>query len=590
MASTFSSALRRFSRAHAWNWTREAPFLITVGVIALASGVLLVFHPFASLGALVVLIACGMCVNALIPSDASRSKPRRALEWGARIAWVIGAVLVLAIPALTITILVLCVVAALIIAGAIKIFQAVVWRSEGWIADALFGMSWIAFGIVALIWPDLSVFALAVVFGVQLIVFGIEQLGGALRVLRKKPRSIGERTHRTWLRPVVAGVVCVLAFGALWTSATFSGSPVPDSFYAAPHDLPSEAGTLIRSEPFTTDIPANATGWRILYSTTADDGLITVASAIIATPTGSRGSPVVAWAHGTTGSAEGCAPSLLEHPFVAGAMPSIDAVLAQGWSVVATDYAGLGTKGPHGYLVGESEGRSVLDAIRAAQELEEAHLGVRTAIWGHPQGGHAALWAGSLASTYAPELDIVGVAALSPASDLPALLAGLTKTRIGSIFGAFMITSYADVYDDVALRDHVRPGARIVVDETAKRCLTDPGTIASIATALFADGTVWEGDPVHGSFLEHARENTPRGIIEAPLFMGQGEADTLVLPEVQATFVADQCAAGQTVEYRTYPGMGHMDVVEEGSPLPYELLEWTNDRFEGNPYNPTCGG
>ena len=51
MASTFSSALRRFSRAHAWNWTREAPFLITVGVIALASGVLLVFHPFASLGA-----------------------------------------------------------------------------------------------------------------------------------------------------------------------------------------------------------------------------------------------------------------------------------------------------------------------------------------------------------------------------------------------------------------------------------------------------------------------------------------------------------------------------------------------------------
>lgn len=356
------------------------------------------------------------------------------------------------------------------------------------------------------------------------------------------------------------------------------------------HGPPGRARNLIRSEPFTTDIPANATGWRILYSTTGADGSITVASGIVAAPTGSQGAPVVAWVHGTTGSTEGCAPSLLEHPFVAGAMPSVDGVLAQGWAVVATDYVGLGTKGPHGYLVGGSEGRSVLDAIRAAQELDEAHLGAQTAIWGHSQGGHASLWAGSLASSYAPELDIVGVASLSPASDLPGLLAGLTQTRIGSVFGAFMITSYAAVYDDVALRDYVRPGARILVGEAAKRCLTDPGTVASIATALFADDTVWAGDPIHGSLLEHAEENTPRGIIEAPLFVSQGEADTLVLPEVQGKYVADQCAAGHAVEYHTYPGMGHMDVVEAGSPLPGELLKWTNDRFEGSPYTPTCGG
>lgn len=590
MASTFSSALRRFSRTDAWNWTRKAPFLVTVGVLALASGVLLVFRPFASLGALVVLIACGMFVNAFIPSEANRSKAHHALTWGARIAWIIGGVLVLAIPALTITVLVLCLVAALLIAGAVKVFQAVIWRNEGWIVDALFGISWIVFGIIALIWPDLSVFALSVVFGVQLIVFGVEQLGDALRILRNKPRGIGKRSRRAWLRPIAAGVVCTLAFGGLWASLKFSGSPVPDSFYSAPDELPSKPGTLIRSESFTTDIPADATGWRILYSTTATDGSITVASAIVASPTGSQDSPVIAWAHGTTGSAESCAPSLLEHPFVAGAMPSLSAVLTRGWSVVATDYVGLGTAGPHGYLVGESEGRSVLDAIRAAQDLKEAHLGQQTTIWGHSQGGHASLWAGSLASTYAPELDIVGVASLSPASDLPGLLEGLTQTRVGSVFGAFMITSYADVYDDVALRDYVRPGARILVDETAKRCLTDPGTIASIATALLADGTVWEGDPLHGSLLEHAEENTPRGIIEAPLFMGQGGADTLVLPEVQGKFVADQCAAGQAVDYRVYPGFGHMDVVEEGSPLPGELVEWTNDRFEGKPYTPTCGG
>lgn len=588
MASTFGNALQWFFRAPARKWTRRAPFLATVGILALVGGVLLIFRPFASLGVLVVLIACGMFVNALAPSSMNRSRPHRILDWSARIAWLLGGVLVLVIPALTVTLLVVCVVGALIIAGVAKVVQAIVGRNEGWIADLLFGTSWIVFGIVALAWPDLSVFALSILFGVQLILFGIEQLGGALRILRKDPITISKRNQRPWVRPTVAGLACTLALGTLWVSSEFSSTPVPDSFYASPSELPSEPGTLIRAEPFSTDIPRGATGWRILYSTMTTDGSMGVASAIVAAPNGADGPPVIAWAHGTTGSAQGCAPSLLAHPFEAGAMPSVNAVLDQGWAVVATDYAGLGTAGPHGYLVGESEGRSVLDAIRAAQELEEAHLGERTAIWGHSQGGHATLWAGALAPTYAPELDIIGVAALSPASDLPGLLEGLTQTRIGNVFGSFMITSYAAVYEEISLQDYVRPGARILVDESAKRCLTDPGTVASIATALFADGTVWQGDPLHGQLLEHAEENTPRGIIHAPLFIGQGEADTLVLPEVQEAYVADQCAAGQVLEYRTYPGMGHMDVVEEGSPLPDELLEWTANRFQSKRYTPTC--
>ena len=38
-----------------------------------------------------------------------------------------------------------------------------------------------------------------------------------------------------------------------------------------------------------------------------------------------------------------------------------------GYAVVRTDYDGLGTPGVHQYLVGTSEGRSVLDAVRAAR-------------------------------------------------------------------------------------------------------------------------------------------------------------------------------------------------------------------------------
>src|SRR5690606_2378075 len=106
----------------------------------------------------------------------------------------------------------------------------------------------------------------------------------------------------------------------------------------------------------------------------------------------------------------------------AGAMMIQDQVVEQGWAIVATDYTGLGTEDPHPYLIGEGEGRSVLDAIRAAQELADVNLAEETVVWGHSQGGHAALWTGQLAPTYAPDLEIVGVAALAPASNLPGLI------------------------------------------------------------------------------------------------------------------------------------------------------------------------
>ncbi|MBC9944092.1 DUF308 domain-containing protein [Leucobacter sp. cx-328] len=595
MTSVFSAAYRRVIDRQNWRWAQTAQFRLLLGCVSLTGGVILAVTPFASLQVLVILFACGMLLNAFLPGSLTRKSATRVLSVFARAAWCIAAAAVLLVPALTIALLTLILAAALVISGAVKLVQAVLARQEGWIADLCFAIAWIAFGIVAFAWPDLSVFALAAVFGVQLMLFGLENIGTAVRTLRRqhmredgKGRNAQRERMRRWGRPIAAGLVCALAFGSLWVSTKLSGTPTPSAFYAAPTQIPAEPGTLIRSEPFETDIPAGSAGWRILYSTTSADGTATVASAIVAAPSGVRDAPVIAWAHGTTGAATGCAPSLLSHPFEAGALLNADAMLATGWGIVATDYAGLGTQGTHGYLVGEPAGRNVLDAVRAAQQLEAADLGTQTAIWGHSQGGHAALWAGGVASRYAPELDIVGVAALAPASDLPALLSGLTQTRVGSVFGAFMITAYADTYDDVTLGAYVRPGARILVDEYAQRCLTDPGTLASIATALLADGTVWRGDPVHGPLLERAAENTPTKLIDAPVFIGQGGGDTLVLPAVQAQFVADRCAAGQAIEYRTYPGLDHMGVVGDDSALPGDLIAWTADRFTGAEFAPTC--
>src|SRR5690606_37645715 len=101
--------------------------------------------------------------------------------------------------------------------------------------------------------------------------------------------------------------------------------------------------------------------------------------------------------------------------------PGINEMLSRGFIIAATDYPGLGTVGPHPYLVGVSEGRAVIDSVRAARELREAHAGDRFVVWGHSQGGQAALFTGELSASYAPELKLLGVAAAAPATDLTKL-------------------------------------------------------------------------------------------------------------------------------------------------------------------------
>jgi hypothetical protein len=179
----------------------------------------------------------------------------------------------------------------------------------------------------------------------------------------------------------------------------------PDAFYTPPSAVPPRPGVLLSSERLTRGIPKEWRAWRILYTTTLDENTPAVASRLVIAsdrlPAGPR--PVIAWAHGTTGGTSQCAPTLLPSRSNADVIPGIDQVLARGWVTVATDYIGLGTAGPHPYLIGQGAARSVLDSVRAARQMPRLSLQHATVLWGHSQGGHAGLWAGILTPTYAPQ-------------------------------------------------------------------------------------------------------------------------------------------------------------------------------------------
>lgn len=236
--------------------------------------------------------------------------------------------------------------------------------------------------------------------------------------MRSMPRMF---RYLAWL---FAGVLAVVA--AAWWLAR---PATPGAFYRPPANRPAEPGALLRHEAFVRGVPPGAQAWRMLYTTTRADGTAAVASAIVmaSRAPSNKPRPIIAWTHGTTGVVSGCAPSLLDNPFAN--VPALRQLIDKGWVYVATDYVGQGTAGPHPYLIGEGEARSALDSIRALRQMEGILAGDGVVVWGHSQGGHAALWTGIAAPAYAPEVNILGVAAIAPASDLPSLIDAIHSGR-----------------------------------------------------------------------------------------------------------------------------------------------------------------
>ncbi|MGA8047622.1 MAG: lipase family protein [Dermatophilaceae bacterium] len=574
--------------------------LLAVALIGI--GGWLTLRPMASLAALLLLIVIGLFVAGLAEllapaaDGAEEDARRRRFRLLRGAAYIIGAIAVVAFTGLGVRFVIIAVGISLIVGGVLDLLEARESRGvERW-NDALGGVASVAFGALALLWPDVSVILIGVFFGIRLILLGGRLFGRSVARARGRGDDRGDASRtsgwRPWLRLAGNALAVLLAVALVLTSFVIRrGAPEPDEFYAAPADVPAEPGRLLRAEPYTREIPQGASAWRILYTTTRDEGQPAVASGLVVVPTEQARDriPVIAWAHGTTGAAPGCAPTVID-PFEAGAFFNIDRVLENGWAFVATDYVGLGTESPHPYLIGQGEGRSVLDSVRAARELTEVDLGEQTVVWGHSQGGHAALWTGMLAPGYAPELQIEGVAALAPASNLPGLIDNLGNVTGGELFASFVIDSYAAIYDDVTYAEYVRPGAQPIVRQMSQRCLADiRSTLVSVGTIMALDKTIWNGDPNRGALAQRLEENTPSGPIEAPLLIGQGGADQLVVPSAQDAFVEERCADGQQIDYRVYEGRDHVPLVEPDSPAIPELVEWTQARLQGEPAENTCG-
>ncbi len=314
----------------------------------------------------------------------------------------------------------------------------------------------------------------------------------------------------------------------------------------------SEPGRLLSATSVTA--PTGLKAWRVLYDSTIRDGQPTIVSGLVFAPdrpAPQGGWPVVSFAHPTTGIADRCAPSrnvgILENT-VATLVGQLNMV------AVASDYPGLGTAGTHPFLDGISAGRSVLDIATAASSIDGLKLAPATILWGHSQGGHAALWAGSQAPTYAPSLEIRGVLAGAPPSQLRTLVDGLEKTPDRG-YASLIAKGLQSVNPSLQLDDVLSERGIELTKQLDEKCSGEVNESAQ-------RDTIRAAEPLPAAWLEALDANEPgQTKINAPILLIHGEADELVPVSSSKTLQDQLVALGSSVERKTYPGAGHADVV-----------------------------
>lgn len=388
----------------------------------------------------------------------------------------------------------------------------------------------------------------------------------------------------------------LLAGGLLVQTPVIAQVPAPTTvpaLYTARPAGPVVPGAWLGSEPLPEAVGLTAATRQIRFIYGSTDGVTdtagTVVSGAVFFPGGTPpagGWPIVAWAHGTVGIADHCAPS------VAGRSDRdqayLGAWLAAGYAVISSDYQGLGTPGPHPYLHNRAAAYNVLDAVRAARSALP-DLGAKVLLVGQSQGAAAAIATAAHAPAYAPEIDVVGTIA----TGVPNVAASLSRAN--------QAARDAEAFD---------PAVAYLMYLAASAAALDPSLDAASAVTPLGRQAFADADQLcAGPMLESVRAQgltqlnavTPAFVrvfstaisalrypaldLNDPLFVGAGADDVDTPAEGQLQIVEQACRAGSRVEAHVYAGRDHSSAV---NPSFRQSVEFARKVMAGSAPDATC--
>ncbi|MGY0498587.1 lipase family protein [Nocardia sp. FBN12] len=377
-----------------------------------------------------------------------------------------------------------------------------------------------------------------------------------------------------------------------WSAPTRAVVPDKDPFYAPRpgfEGLPE--GAILRSRPVELAafgmIGLKVRAWQLLYRTTDLNGVPEASVTTVVAPIGgvAPGAPLLSFQCAIDAISPRSFPSyaLQRGSRAIGTFAHIELLcfadaLTRGWAISIPDHEGmLGAWGAP-----REPGYRALDGIRAALAFEPGGLdpAAQVGLWGYSGGGLATAWAAEMASTYAPELDIVGAVLGSPVGDLVStfhrlnggLHAGLPTLVVAALrrvypaFEELVATHFSDegraVLDKAAQSTTAAAVMRLARYNVDRHSGTPIAELLAMEAmlAVFADLTLGDRAPT------------------VPLLVVQAVHDQIIAVDDIDALVRRYREHGAHVTYLRDRASEHLSLLPLSTPL---SLNWLDDRFAG---------
>lgn len=369
-------------------------------------------------------------------------------------------------------------------------------------------------------------------------------------------------TSSAVLTPAIAGAAPATSWSGLDTRQW--DRPVP---------APGVPAVTVPLDP-ALSLPDAGRAVRSAYGTLDQHGRRAIATSATFLPVGTPppgGWPVVAWAHGTTGLGDDCAPST--QPRSDRDAAYLGHWLQQGYAVVAADYAGLGTPGLLSYLNGQAAARGIVDALVAAR-ADGLPLSPTWSIVGQSQGAGAALVAATRATELgaAAGLDYRGVVATGAPANLEHLFQwggpGFPPVPLPvglNTYAVYILAGFRDQHPELAIDSLLTPAGRELVDAAERLCYDDMReAVGDFQVSQALSRPLTSIPDVFGHLKRYM--GTPAIGYDRPVFLGQGLLDTDVPAPSALSLAAEMTLNRQPLELHVYPDQDHSGTVYAAIP------------------------